>query len=75
MKRPKVDNSGVERAQRAIAAAQDAANALQENFRTDLKTENLTEVVPGEVETEDTSSARRRRRQTGGLSSQLGINV
>lgn len=75
MKRPKVDNSGVERAQRAIAASQEAANALQENFRTDLKTENLTEVVPGVVETEDTSSARRRRRQTGGLSSQLGINV
>ena len=75
MKRPKVDNSGVERAQRATAAAQEAANALQENFQTDLKTENLTEVVPGEVETADTSGTPRRRRQTGGLSSQLGINV
>ena len=75
MKRPKVDNSGVERAQRAIADAQEAANALEANFRTDLKTENLTEVVPGEVEAADTSGTPRRRRQTGGLSSQLGINV
>ena len=75
MKRPKVDNSGVERAQRAIADAQEAANALEANFRTDLKTENLTEVVPGEVETADTSGTNRRRRQTGGLSSHLGINV
>ena len=75
MKRPKVDNSGVERAQRAIADAQEAANALEANFRTDLKTENLAEVVPGEVEAADTSGTHRRRRQTGGLSSQLGINV
>ena len=75
MKQPKVVNSGVERAQRAIADAQEAANALEANFRTDLKTENLAEVVPGEVEAADTSGTHRRRRQTGGLSSQLGINV
>ena len=76
MRTPKIDTSGTERAQRAIAEAQAAANNLQKNFQTDLKTENMTQVVAGggaEVATPESSP--KRRRQGGGLSSQLGINV
>ena len=76
MKTPKIDTSGTERAQRAIAEAQAAANNLQKNFQTDLKTENLTQVTPGAgAEAVMTDEAPKRKRQAGGLSSQLGINV
>ena len=76
MKSPKIDTSGTERAQRAIAEAQAEATNLQKNFQTDLKTENMTQVVAGggaEVATPE--SPPKRRRQGGGLSSQLGINL
>ena len=76
MKKPKIDTSGTEKAQRAIAESQDAANNLQKNFQTDLSTENLAQVVAGggaEAATPD--SPPKRRRQGGGLSSQLGIDV
>ena len=76
MKSPKIDTSGTERAQKAVAEAQTAANNLQKNFQTDLKTENLTQVTPGAgAEAVGTDEAPKRRRKSGGLSSQLGINV
>ena len=76
MKTPKIDTSGTERAQRAIAEAQAAANNLQKNFQTDLKTENMTQVVAGGgAEVAIPESSPKRRRQGSGLSSQLGINV
>lgn len=76
MKTPKIDTSGTERAQRAVAEAQAAANNLQKNFQTDLKTENMTQVVAGGgAEVAIPESSPKRRRQGGGLSSQLGINV
>ena len=77
MKKPKIDNSGTERAQRAVAEAQTAANHLQKNFQTDLKTENLAQVTPGagaEAVTTD-EAPKRKRRPGGGLSSQLGLDV
>jgi len=76
MKTPKIDNSGTERSQRAIAEAQAAANNLQKNFQTDLKTENLTQVTPGAgADAVSTDETPKRKRQGSGLSSQLGINV
>ena len=75
MKSPKIDTSGTERAQRAIAEAQAAASNLQKNFQTDLKTENMTQVVAGDAELSSPESSPKRRRKGGGLSSQLGINV
>ena len=76
MKSPKIDTSGTEKAQRAIAEAQAAANNLQQNFQTDLKTENMTQVVAGGgAEAATNESSPRRRRKGGGLSSQLGIDV
>ena len=76
MKRPKIDTSGTERAQRAVAEAQTAANNLQKNFQTDLKTENMAQVVAGGgAEVAIPESSPKRRRKGGGLSSQLGINV
>ena len=76
MKSPKIDTSGTERAQRAIAEAQAAANNLQKNFQTDLKTENLTQVTPGAgADAVSTDETPKRKRQGSGLSSQLGINV
>lgn len=78
MKRPKIDTSGTEAAQKAVADAQTAANNMQKNFSADLTTENLTQVVAGgsagAADTSGASSSRRRRPGTG-LSSQLGINV
>ena len=74
MKTPKIDTSGTERAQRAIAEAQAAATNLQKNFQTDLKAENLTQVTPG-AGAVVTGEAPKRKRQSGGLSSQLGINL
>lgn len=75
MKGPSIDNSGYERAQRAIAEAQAAANNMQKNFQTDLKTENLTTVTPGAAAdiTTDSSTARRRKPQAG-LASSLGLD-
>ena len=76
MKTPKIDTSGTERAQRAVAEAQAAANNLQKNFQTDLKTENLTQVVPGAgAEAVVTDEAPKRKRRSSGLASQLGIDV
>ncbi len=76
MKSPKIDTSGTEKAQRAIAESQAAASNLQKNFQTDLKTENMTQVVAGGgAEATPESSPKRRRRGGGGLSSQLGIDV
>ena len=76
MKTPKIDTSGTERAQRAIAEAQAAANNLQKNFQTDLKTENMTQVVAGGgAEVAGDESSPKRRRKGVGLSSQLGIDV
>ena len=77
MKTPKVDTSGTERAQQAIADAQNAASNLQKNYKADLTTENLTQIAPGGGAADvgamspDTS---RRRRQGSGLASQLGIS-
>lgn len=76
MKSPKIDTSGTARAQRAIAEAQAAANNLQKNFQTDLKTENLTQVTPGAgADAVVPEAGPKRRRQGSGLSSQLGINL
>lgn len=75
MKSPKIDTSGTEAAQRAVADAQAAANNLNKNFKTDLSTENLTNVVAGG--TADIAGApiggTRKRRAGSGLSSALGI--
>ena len=76
MKTPKIDTSGTERAQRAIAEAQAAANNLQKNFQADLKTENLPQVTPGAgAEAGVADEAPRRKRRSSGLSSQLGLDV
>ena len=78
MKGPKIDTSGQEAAARAAAEAQAAANNLQKNFATDLKTENLGQVVAGggaEAAAETSTTGVRRKRQGAALSSQLGINV
>lgn len=76
MKTPKIDTSGTERAQRAIAEAQAAANNLRQNFQTDLKTENLAQVTPGAgADGVSTDGTPKRKRPGYGLSSQLGINV
>ena len=76
MKTPKVDTSGTEKAQKAIADAQAAATNLQKNFAADLTTENITQVTPGgTAEAQGVGSATRKKRPTGGLASQLGINV
>lgn len=76
MKTPKIDTSGTERAQRAVAEAQAAANNLQRNFQTDLKNENLAQVTPGEgADVVGTDETTKRKRTRSGLSSQLGIDI
>lgn len=78
MKSPKVDTSGQERAAKAAADAQAAANNLQANFATDLKTENLGQVVAsGTADQMDTASVStvKRKKPASSLASQLGINV
>lgn len=79
MKKPKIDNSGVEAAQLAIARANEAANNLQKNMQVDLRAENLTQATAGgTAETLDEMSGGagpRRRRPGQALSSQLGINA
>lgn len=76
MKRPKIDTSGTEAAQKAVADAQAAANNLRQNFQTDLATENLsTAVAGGTADVGGTeASTTRKRRNPGGLSSSLGIS-
>jgi len=77
MKTPKVDTSGTEKAQKAIAEAQRAATNLQQNYAADLKTENITQVTPGgaAAAADGVDAVRRKKQAGGGLASQLGINV
>lgn len=76
MKKPKVDMRGVEAANKAIADAQQAAQNMQKNFSADLKNENIATVTPGgTAEVSPIPSGVRKKRQGGGLSSQLGINL
>ena len=77
MKSPKIDTSGQEAAARAASEAQAAANNLQKNFATDLKNENLSQVVAGggAESAAGVTTGVRRKRQSTALSSQLGINV
>lgn len=81
MKKVKVDNSGVAAANAAMAKAQEAATNLSKNFGADLKTENIAKVVAGDGSegaggTDLNPIVRRARKQrSGGLASQLGVNV
>lgn len=76
MKQPKIDTSGSEAAQKAIADAQTAANNLKQNYSADLSNDNLTNVVAGGGAEAGgiTASKTRKRPGMGGLSSSLGIN-
>lgn len=78
MKKAKVDNRGVAEANAAVAAAQEAANNLAKNFKTDLTNENISNVVAGGTAADSAVAMEqggRKKRSTGSLSSQLGINV
>jgi hypothetical protein len=77
MKSPKIDTSGTEKAQQAIAAAQNAASTLNKNFQADLSANNVAQVVPGggAADMLNTANTSRKKRGSGGLASQLGINV
>lgn len=74
MKAPKIDTSGTEAAQKAIADAQAAATNLNKNFKTDLSTENVANITAGGTASAVPDvGATRKRRPSGGLSSSLGI--
>lgn len=68
-------------AERAAAEAnlkaQQAAQALQENFRADLSTDNIAQIAPGgeanAIGMDDDFTPQRKRNRAGGLSTQLGI--
>lgn len=78
MKTPKVDMSGVARANQAIADAQAAAQNMQKNYQADLKTQNLTKVDAGGAAAAaagESPIAKRRRSQTAGMASSLGVNI
>lgn len=68
-------------AERAAAEAnlraQKAAQALQENFRADLSTDNIAQIAPGgeanAAGMDDDFTPQRKRNKAGGLSTQLGI--
>jgi hypothetical protein len=76
MKTPKVDTSGTEQAQKAIAEAQAAASNLQKNFATDLKADNVAQVTAaGTADDAAPISGTRKRKPSSGLASQLGVNV
>jgi hypothetical protein len=57
--------------------AQQEAQALQENFRADLSTDNIAQIAPGgeanATGMDDDFTPRRKRNKVGGLSTQLGI--
>lgn len=78
MKKAKVDNSGTEAANRAIAAANEASNNMARNFKVDLANENISNVVAGGSAADSAvalDQGSRKKRQAGGLASQLGINL
>lgn len=76
MKRPKIDTSGTEAAQKAIADATVAANNIRQNMSADLTNENLATVVPGGGAPDiGTTGTRKKRNASAGLASQLGIQV
>lgn len=68
-------------AERAAAEAnrkaQEAAQALQQNFAADLSTDNIAQIAPGgesnAMSTDDDFTPQRKRTKRGGLSTQLGI--
>lgn len=61
----------------ATRKAQEAAQALQQNFAADLSTDNIAQIAPGGEASatgmEDDSTPKRKRNKAGGLSTQLGI--
>lgn len=79
MKKVKVDNSGQAAATQANAEALAAANNLRQNMAVDLTSENLTTAVAGgtaDAGVQDVlGSSTRKRKATGGLATQLGVNV
>lgn len=86
MKKPRinVDNSAVAAAQQAqaqanqaIADANTAAQILRKNTSADLSTQNIANVVAGgsAEQVAATGDFLRKRKQTSGLSSALGINL
>ena len=68
-------------AERAAAEAnlraQREAQALQENFKADLSTDNIAQIAPGgeanATGMDDDFTPQRKRNRAGGLSTQLGI--
>ena len=68
-------------AERAAAEAnlraQQEAQALQENFKADLSTDNIAQIAPGgeanATGMDDDFTPQRKRNKAGGLSTQLGI--
>ena len=74
----KAEAAAAERAAaEANLRAQKEAQALQENFRADLSTDNIAQIAPGgEANTtamDDDFTPQRKRNKAGGLSTQLGI--
>lgn len=77
-KRLKQEAAAAERAAaEANLKAQQAAQALQENFRADLSTDNIAQIAPGgkanAAGMDDDFTPKRKRNKAGGLSTQLGI--
>lgn len=77
MKAPRIDTSGTEAAQRAIAAAQQSAANLQANFAKDLTTDGMSQVVAGATAdaSAELGTQAKRRRVGSGLASQLGVSA
>lgn len=77
-KRLKQEAAEAERAAaEANLRAQLVAQALQENFRADLSTDNIAQIAPGgeanATGMDDDFTPKRKRNKAGGLSTQLGI--
>lgn len=72
-----VDTSGMDAATAAVAAAQQAANNLSQNYKADLNNPNMANVVAGGSAADSAISLDQgmRKKRQGGLASQLGINV
>jgi hypothetical protein len=76
MKAPKIDTSGTEMAQRAVAEAQQASVNLQKNFAADLGINNMADIVPGGTAAQQPGASTKRRRANGNtIASALGLDL
>lgn len=76
MRTAKIDTSGTEMAQRAIADANIASRNLQQNMQADLGIDNIADIVPGGTAAmQPGTNTKRKRSGSNSIAASLGLDL